>query len=271
MSFSLREDLDPDLRQLLEQHWAIVEATIQPYVEIIFDPQPNLSLWQSKIGGFPYLPKSVEYPKGADGSELQFLAQINFAEVPPLPNFPETGILQFYIASNEELYGLDFDNLRANDNFRVLYFSEVVTDETQLITDFSFLPKFEGPLIGSANMQFEKKFAPISNGDYRFDDPLGNLLSEFHDDLCREYGEKVSNGWGHRIGGYPSFTQTDPRTWEESYRENDCLLLQLKSDYFESDLFDLTWGDFGIANFFIPSEALKKLDFSDVLFNWDCG
>ena len=99
MQLDLREDLSLTLRQLLEQHRSTVEATMQPYIEIRFDLQPNLSLWQSKIGGFPYLPKTVEYPKGANGRELQFLAQVNFAEVPKLLKFPvrKTGFLRCFI------------------------------------------------------------------------------------------------------------------------------------------------------------------------------
>ena len=30
------------------------------------------------------------------------------------------------------------------------------------------------------------------------------------------------------------------------------------------------WGDSGIANFFINREKLRRCDFSDVIYNWDC-
>ncbi|ETJ18863.1 hypothetical protein Q604_UNBC18576G0001, partial [human gut metagenome] len=30
------------------------------------------------------------------------------------------------------------------------------------------------------------------------------------------------------------------------------------------------WGDGGVCNFFINKDKLKNLDFSDVLYNWDC-
>ena len=46
----------------------------------------------------------------------------------------------------------------------------------------------------------------------------------------------------------------------------DFLLFQLDSD---SD--KVLWGDVGIGNFFINTEKLKNLDFTDVLYNWDCG
>ena len=32
----------------------------------------------------------------------------------------------------------------------------------------------------------------------------------------------------------------------------------------------IMWGDSGVCNFFINKDKLKNLDFSDVLYNWDC-
>lgn len=275
MTLNLDRDLSLELRQLLEKHRAIVEATVKPYVEIKFEPQPNLNLWQSKIGGFPYLPKNFPYPQGTDGQALQFLAQVNFAEVPNLPKFPEVGILQFYIAPDEDLYGANFEDLSANENFRVLYFPEIESDEAQLMSDFSFLPEYEySPLSGSAALKFEKKFAPIAQGDYQFNDRLGSVFADVDDRLLEEYFEKVSQELGHRIGGYPGFTQNDPRIWNPAYRDFDCVLFQLDSERVANEFggeVDLMWGDVGIANFFIKAEALEKLDFSEILFNWDCG
>ena len=54
--------------------------------------------YQSKIGGTPYLPKNAEYPYHAEKKHpLTLVAQINFSEVPPLPGFPERGILQVFV------------------------------------------------------------------------------------------------------------------------------------------------------------------------------
>ena len=88
------------------------------------------------------------------------------------------------------------------------------------------------------------------------------------EEVWEEYAELADKGGlpQHRIGGYPYFTQEDPREENSKY---DFLLFQLDSDY--TDNTDkVMWGDSGIGNFFINSERLKKLDFSDVLYNWDC-
>ena len=33
---------------------------------------------------------------------------------------------------------------------------------------------------------------------------------------------------------------------------------------------EIMWGDCGVGNFFISSDDLKRLDFSRVLYTWDC-
>ena len=41
-------------------------------------------------------------------------------------------------------------------------------------------------------------------------------------------------------------------------------------DIYDDRSFEIIWGDCGVANFFINSEALLKKDFSKVIYNWDC-
>ena len=75
----------------------------------------------------------------------------------------------------------------------------------------------------------------------------------------------LASGQGSKLGGYPFFTQEDPRTYGD-YPTFDTLLLQIDTD----DELDIMWGDSGVANFFIALEDLKKRNFSKVLYNWDC-
>ena len=100
----------------LEPYRERLETTIKPYIKIKTQLTRNTTWWQSKIAGFPYLPKNVSYPKTSQGDYLYLLAQINFAETPPLEGFPQKGILQFYI-SKDDLYGCDVYNLKNNEGF----------------------------------------------------------------------------------------------------------------------------------------------------------
>lgn len=60
-------------------------------------PVDNYVLWESRVGGMPYLPLNEKYPTNSEGTPLKLLAQINFAQMPKLENYPEKGILQFLL------------------------------------------------------------------------------------------------------------------------------------------------------------------------------
>lgn len=212
---------------------------------------------------------------------LRFLAQVNFSEMPPLDGFPTKGILQFYIAG-ENAHGLNFENPEEQKGFRVIYHEEVVEDETALLsvlpTDGVEYP--DGfPVDGELRLNFEKSSMPMGGGDYRFDKLLLDAYNEANpdarvasldrapeDELDKVY-DQLDMG-GHRMGGYPFFTQLDPREYHQELKENSILLFQLDSD--ETDDYKIVWGDSGVCNFFIRPENLAKRDFSRVLYHWDC-
>ena len=117
-------------------------ATARPCAEITLLPAANLTLWQSKLGGQPYWPKDMEYPRNAKGRPLHLLAQINFAETPPLPDFPENGILQFFISRNdgiEKMWGMNAENPADQQGFRVVYHADIGHEQDRLLQDFQFL------------------------------------------------------------------------------------------------------------------------------------
>ena len=66
--------------------------------------------------------------------------------------------------------------------------------------------------------------------------------------------------------GHPYFTQYDPRDPGGPY---DTLLLQIDTDGEGRDDY-VMWGDAGVGNFFINRGKLEQLDFSDVMYTWDC-
>lgn len=106
-------------------------------------------------------------------------------------------------------------------------------------------------------------------GDYRFETlpiDLDEVIDAENEVEMWDLYEEHFGGQGHKIGGYPFFTQTDPREWEKAYQEHNILLLQIDTD----DDLGIMWGDYGVANFFITKEVLLNLDFSNVLYNWDC-
>jgi uncharacterized protein YwqG len=279
MSHSLLFDLPKELQPF---HQAIAN-TLLDYLQIKVTPiteknEINIStlLWQNKLGGLPYLPKNKQYPTNDKGEYLRLVAQLNFNDIQNLNNFPTSGILQFFIDGNDDIYGLDFDNPISQKGFRILYYPEIDKNTNNLITDFSFLGNlpqdYYFPIRGEFTLEFTLNQATISPYDEYFNDYLPEFNGENNDlllEIYAEYYENKFSGIKHQLGGYPYFTQSDPRFGILKENEPYQLLLQIDSQYFD-DGFEICWGDVGIANFFIQPSALKKLDFSQVLYNWDC-
>ncbi len=126
----------------LEPYRDAILATKQPFVRALSQPARKLALWESKVGGLPYLPKDMVFPTAPDGRELFFLAQINFAEMPALPPFPTEGMVQFYI-HDDDLYGMNFDDGENPDTFRVLFHPKVEKNEAALQTKFPVLRNYD--------------------------------------------------------------------------------------------------------------------------------
>ena len=236
---------------------------------------------QSKFCGIPYFPQNIPYPTGEDKSKLFFLAQINLSEVPQIDSLPlpKKGLMQFFIA-HPFLSDINDTNLIGGKNVHVLYHADISEDITQYPVDFFPIPsKQDGfPIVNEFSLEFEKKKTAIPLCDYRFEN-LANDNS-FIDDI--EYDELLiektlgltvqSNE--HRIGGYPYFTQFDPRekdfVQKLSKDEPFELLFQMTSQD-SKNIGEISWGDAGVVNFFIKPSYLKRLDFSQVLYTWDCG
>lgn len=289
----MRKQVIGPLSEELEQYRKSTESSKTSFIRITPRPALGTELWQSKFLGHPYLPKGESYPRGEDGKPLAPLAQINFAEVPELIGYPREGIVQFYISDNDFL-GLSFeahydpsnrsgyfDAYKTQKNFCVRYYPRIVCDKSMLTKDFDFLSELDFtilPVSEECRLEFELFEEYVSAADYNFKKFFGNTFDEF----CSSFGESSSRirdeysrnfiSAGSKIGGYADFVQQDPRLYAP---ENENWLLLLQIDYVDpgdgSEGVDIMWGDAGVGNFFIRDEALKALDFSEVVYYWDCA
>ena len=248
----------------------------------------NLTIFDSKFGGIPYLPKDFEVPCDSSNHEqFALLAQINCAELPENNLYPKVGILQFWIG-RDDLMGLE-------DDYKVVYFENI--DNT--ITKEEVLTKYKpldpnnydqytpfDPTNAEFGLTFEKGISTITVTDYRFEDIVINAIHELYPDeevskLYSDLGADVHEylytsvkELNHAIGGYPNFTQYDPRGYNSEEGEQspyDIMLLQVESEWKKDDDVEIIWGDCGVGNFFISEENLKNRNFEDVLYNWDCS
>lgn len=272
----------------------ILEKNKKPMIKIsLSDEKPNL--FQSKFGGVPYLPKNVEVPKNKENEQLTLLAQINIEELPKNNIYPmKEGMLQFWIL-NDDVLGLDYDT-HLGDGFKIIYYKDI----DKSVTEEEVLEKYKPykdedsyfPVEGEFSLSFKLTDGYCTASDDRFSKLFVKEIEKFEKEKGEEYKEifekyRKNNlgynicydfyeifeedknlndklfGAGHKIGGYPDYTQNDIR--DEEY---EILLLQIDSE--ETEKNEIIWGDCGIANFFIREKDLKELNFDRAIYNWDC-
>lgn len=271
----------------------ILEKNKKPMIKIsLSDDKPTL--FQSKFGGVPYLPKNVEVPKNKENQQLALLAQINIEELPKNNIYPmKEGILQFWIL-NDDVLGLDYDP-HLGDGFKIIYYKEI----DKSVTEEEVLEKYKPykdedsyfPIEGEFSLSFKLTDGYFSDSNDDFREIVDREMKKFHDENKDKYSdilkiydkENQLNYWeiwdileedkeigerlfgaGHKIGGFPNFTQSDIR----EVGDYEILLLQIDSEGTEKN--EIMWGDCGIANFFIREKDLKKLNFDRAIYNWDC-
>lgn len=255
-----------------EEARALLADTARPVLRLrLTNTLPGLT--DSKVGGVPYLPRETAPPLDAAGNPLRLLCQIDCRECTYLPDFPHQGLLQFFISPGDG-YGLDFGYSTRQNGFRVLYHPAVDLSVTEAEVMFR-LPSPGAdeafPVDGVYGLAFEADEEIMSRRDYRLDgvfkEKTGQPFCDLPDELWEEIGDSL-DGSGHKMGGYPAFAQEDPRD-AGGLDRFDTLLIQLDSECEARSR--IMWGDAGVCNFFISREKLRALDFSDVLYNWDCG
>ena len=271
----------------------ILEKNKKPMIKIsLSDDKPNL--FQSKFGGVPYLPKDMEVPKNKENEQFTLLAQINIEELPKNNIYPmEEGMLQFWIL-NDDVLGLDYDT-HLGDGFKVAYYKEI----DKSVTEEEVLEKYKPykdedsyfPIEGEFSLNFKLTDGYFSDSNDDFREIANREMKKFHIENKEKYKEILKayddkeylSYWdiwdileedkkigeilfesGHKIGGFPNFTQSDIR----EVGDYEILLLQIDSEGTEKN--EIMWGDCGIANFFIREKDLKELNFDKVIYNWDC-
>ena len=271
----------------------ILEKNKKPMIKIsLSDEKPNL--FQSKFGGVPYLPKDKEVPKNKENEQLTLLAQINIDELPENNIYPmKEGILQFWIL-NDDILGLDYDT-HLGDGYKIIYYKDI----DKSVTEEEILEKYKPyrdedsyfPVEGEFSLSFKLTDGYFSDSNDDFSEIVDREMKKFHIENKEKYKEilKVYDDkeylsywdiWdileedkeiegklfdaGHKIGGFPNFTQSDIR----EIGDYEILLLQIDSEGTEKN--EIIWGDCGIANFFIREKDLKELNFDKVIYNWDC-
>ena len=277
---------DEFTKKVYDEIWAEYEKTAQTkaFAKIILT-ENELKITDSKVMGLPYIPKGAQIPQTANGDKMMMIAQINCDDLQGLADFPEKGILQFFVLNDEDgLLGLDFGNQTVQDSFRVIYHEKIEEfyDENELKSIYNPY-NFEESYITNDNESYKMNFELTSEKE-RFEDMFYHIFTK----ICKEKGLKqTQEDWLYRkllnfmqysenyysqCDGFAFFTQDDPREYNEEYKKFDTVLFQLNSEFDENTRnWKVCIGDAGVINFFINRENLKKKDFSEILYNWDCS
>ena len=214
---------------------------------------------------------------------MRLLAQINFNREKVEAPLPQGGMLQFFLAY-DDVYGLHYHDEIRQKNWRVVYHEKVNASVTAETVEAMGIPSNNGddeevdsPVFSSCVFRLVKKETWLTPDNWeRFDeltlevaeDLFGETDAESADEVFGEdqyalLEEEYFYSENSHLLGHPFFTQEDVR--EEGSRYN-TLLFQLDSETVDI----VMWGDCGVGNFFINAEDLQRLDFSNVLYNWDC-
>ena len=279
----INEKLNERSRQILDE---IKRRTSTTAYQLEFDTESAPTIFDSKVGGQPYWDPAKTYPTDSNGKKMYLLAQINFDQDKAESPLPQSGMLQFFIGG-EEMYGLDFDHPTEQKDWRIVYHEKVDASVTAETVEAMGIPSYNGddegvdsPVFSSCVFRLVKKETWLTPDNWeRFDELTLEVAKDLFDQTDAESADEVFgedqyalleeeyfyNENSHLLG-HPYFTQADIR--ERGWRY-DTLLFQLDSETVdEEDI--VMWGDMGVGNFFINSEDLKRLDFSNVLYNWDC-
>ena len=262
------------LDDFLAAHADVFAATRRPVARITLSPLEVDAATTSKVGGQPWWPAHAPLPVDAKQRPLAFLAQVDLQQLPaPLPGFPGHGLLQFFVA-DDDTFGIDYseddqdpDALAARRGHRVVYWPDTAAPAQDYPVSRGAMPFERGREYAMSFTVGEEAMGPE---DHRFDRllPGGTIAAlkshaqatghEFED--LRDLLWERAATHGHKLGGYATFTQEDPRV-----RDDLELLFQLDSDD------GLMWGDAGVGNFFVTDADRDARDFRRVLYTWDCA
>ncbi|MCY7392926.1 MAG: DUF1963 domain-containing protein [Leptolyngbyaceae cyanobacterium CAN_BIN12] len=267
-----------DLPSQFEPFRPFLEANLVPYIKVQATEVQNqrianvgsswchdpLELWQSKIGGHPYLPpqRNILSVRCQTGQLMMFLMQINCADLPVISslNLPKQAILQFYIGLVEmcEL---------SPEQHRVLYFPEVSQNRNDLITDFSFLEEsaialdwewYENVYTLNFSSQQDVFWDARRQMDDAFEIPeaLKALYEDFnewisdYEDRCSLHAQS-QGGRRNKLGGHPELHSIVGETIEGA---RGHLLLELQHEFNSDDNF----------YFFIEETDLASRNFNSI-------
>lgn len=287
-----RASQPPIIEPSAEQIAAFVRQLPQlalPALALTADDAAPVSAGGTRVGGPVWLADGIDWPTGKGGRALEFVAQLDFAAMPALPDYPQTGLLQLFVG-RDDLHGVDFDAPDTGD-IRLLWHPDGAQGGR-------LVPPPRLPAYGSAEDDGYSSTPFIDARVRETGTVLRGQMAKMHpqsssrpvEALCAALSIDIRASAvaplldtlddslpepGHFVGGHPMFVQDDYRLdvvypprdvpTPSPWRDYDRLLFQLSSST------GLQWGDVGEGNVMVRRADLLARDFSRAIFWWDCS
>ena len=254
----------------------LMEAERLPLVRLRPDTDRVPAPLETRLGGAPWTEAGSDWPMDDSGSPYLFLAQINFSDIPPLPDFPEEGLLQVFVAweggglvggddGGEKSHKLRWYPNPAGGALLPIPPAHLKPKSQPFNTDIArekgLALRFEAdelpatPYALPVEAAWPNDFERLAENE-DVEEMLGRIET-MGDELVEKYGP-------HRIGGHPTFVQDDPRH-DPALKDMDRVLLHLGFDD------HVCIGDAGEINLMIRSGDLAARRFEKAFYYWDCS
>lgn len=262
----------------------LAEAALLPAIQIHAEAtRTPLPATASKFGGVPFTPDGFVWPRTPSGRAMEFIGQIDFAQVvAQTPSFsasiPHQGIFQFFYDMDKMVWGFDPDD----QNFwRFIWYPDPDVSPSVPCADGVSFPE------GEFLLRFETIFTlpdvwtllPTVESRKEFSDEEMNTYQDFTaqnepkhqlfghswniQDDPRYNAQFASNGVYMGNASY----KNDPRTPELLKGLDDWQLLwQIDSD----DKLDFMWGDLGMLYILVKREAVQSADLTAAWLDLQC-
>lgn len=259
-----------------------LKTTQLPSIHLSIKAENPTTCIDSKFGGVYYLPEGIQIPTCPEGEPMQFLAQINFSQMPTLEGFPQSGLLQFFIDTDEGRFEEKIDDPDLTHELCVVRYypspdaslqQKLPESCTRTNESFGFAdgPWFEGKMAFKLTTEVATMYLGmeglVSNLGY---EAICN--EQITPELVKQSGYDIENSetavdtlcwyfgnWGTKIGGHPAVHQVDPRMDVEDGETYTTLLFQYDFST-EQEMEASTF------QFFIRPKDLSAAKFDDILF-----
>lgn len=254
-----------------------------PALVLTVDTHAPIAAGGTRLGGPVWLPDGEQWPIDQNGHPLEFVAQLDFGAMPPLPDYPDAGLLQWFVG-RDDMFGANLEKPEQG-NFRLIWHpggavgSRCAPPPPLKGKHERFNTPFEDAKVRETGIALtaareDLATTPWDDGLHEFLLSIGVGNGDSHAEVEAMVDALPETQQRHHVGGHPAFTQFDFRqpggmpphnvNVPSPYADADRVLFQLTS----AD--GLLWGDAGEANVLIRRADLLARQFDRAIFWWDC-